>query len=225
MSPSLFAILLSLAPADDPRQVATDVAALLDAGNVEEARARIDAAYAANPDPRFGFMRAALEEHVGRCEEAIPMYRAFLETADDPLDKREAEDGLARCGAPITEEEPVEPPPPVVEPPAAEPSPLPAAPPPKPWVRDGLGWGLSAGGVALAAGGGVLVALADASARAANDADLQSDYARERDRVRPRRIAGAALISAGAALFVGGVARFIVVKRRNSGSSATLSAK
>ncbi len=212
---------LALAPSTapssdaDPRSVAKDVAAKLEAGDEAGARSRIEDAYAANPDPRFIYMKAALEERVGHCAEAIPLYQAFLTEAEDPADRVEAEAGLQRCGAPV-EPEPTPPPEPAAPPPVVERIPPEPTPQQPRWTRDALGWSLTGLGLASSVAGGVLLALADRSARAANTATQQSLYDAERARVGPLRLGGAVALSAGGALIVGGIVRFIVVHRRGS---------
>lgn len=215
----LLATVLAIEPATDPRAVAQDVAALLDQGDADGARARIASATAANPDPRFVYMRAALEEHVGRCDRAIPLYRAFLEDAEDALDREEAEGGLARCGAPKPGPEPT--PTPTTRPTPPPLADLPSPPARAPWQRDALGWTLVGLGTAGSVTGGVLLGLADVAARRANDSTQQSAYQDSRSQVRPRRVAGAIVLSAGSALLVGGIVRFVVVHRRGGARTAS----
>ncbi len=215
--------MLAIEPATDPRSVARDVATLLDQGDADGARARIESATAANPDPRFVYMRAALEEHVGRCDRAIPLYQRFLEAAADPLDRAEAEGGLERCGAPtpVPDPTPAPPPEPAVRPSAPQPADLPSPDASTPWQRDALGWTLVGIGAAGGVAGGVVLGLADAAARSANDSAQQSAYENSRRQVRPRRVGGAVALSAGTALLVGGIVRFVVVKRRGSTRTAS----
>lgn len=209
---------LALEPATDPRSVAQDVAALLDQGDTQGARARIESATAANPDPRFVYMRAALEEHIGRCDRAVPLYRSFLDKAEDPLDREEAEGGLERCGAevPAQEPSPAPPPEPTVHPPESQSVDRSSRPTKQSWQRDALGWTLVGVGAAGGLGGGALLILADAAARTANDSAQQSAYQDSQRQVRPRRVAGAVVLTAGSALLVGGIIRFVVVKRRKT---------
>lgn len=213
----LLATVLALEPATDPRSVARDVAGLLDQGDADGARDRIESAVATNPDPRFVYMRAALEEHLGRCDRAVRLYRTFLDEAEDPLDRREAEDGLERCGAPVPGQEPSPVPPPetvVAPPPSDDPVDRPITPPKTPWQRDALGWTLVGVGATAGVAGAVLLTLADASAQNANDSGQQSAYEDARSQVRPRRVGGAIALTAGSALLVGGIVRFVIVHRR-----------
>lgn len=223
LHPLLVSLLLVIEPAIEPRSVAHDVAGLLDQGDVDGARARIESAYAANPDPRFVYMHAALEEHVGRCDRAVTLYVAFLEDTDDPLDREEAEAGLERCGAPVPSPQPQQPTPPpaaIETPPATDTTASEVIPLRKPWHQNPLGWTLIGVGAAAGAAGGALLVLADGSARAANDSGQQSSYEQARLRVRPWRTGGALALTAGSALMVAGIVRFIVVNGRKRNRTA-----
>lgn len=222
---SLLATALLIAPAPDPRQVADEVASLLEAGKVNEALAAIEAANAAAPDPRYLFMRAALEEQLGRCSVAVPLYREFYAESDDALDRAEAQSGLERCGAdpepePVSEpeSEPVsEPPAPRVEPPEqATPT-----PPPR-WQRDPWGWSLLGSGAAVAVAGGVVFSLGNAAADDTRAATLQSDHHTASARAQRLQPVGIALIAAGSALWVGGVLRMMVGQGRRPGRNGQM---
>ncbi|MCR9162532.1 MAG: hypothetical protein ACE37F_19155 [Nannocystaceae bacterium] len=208
----------------DPRSVAREVAALLEEGKINEAFAAIEAANAAAPDARYLFMRAALEEQLGRCSVAVPLYREFHAISDDENDRAEAQAGLERCGAdpqPPSEPDttkPDEPPPPVVEPRPVE------APEPEPrrWQRDRLGWALLGSGTAVTIGGGVVFGLGASAARDTRAATLQSAHADSTQRATRMQPAGIALVAVGAAIWVGGAVRMAVVSRRNPPRSAHL---
>jgi len=197
----------------DPRQVAKEVSALLEQGKVNEALATIEAASAADPDPRYLFMRAALEEQLGRCSVAVPLYREFRARADDPMDQAEAVAGLERCGAepdPPPEPEPAEPPPPV---PSTPPPPKPR--PVEPWQRDATGWVLLGSGAAVTVAGGVVLALGNAAARDTRSVSLQSEHRADSVRAKQLQPTGIALIAVGSAIWIGGAIRMAVVDRRN----------
>lgn len=204
-----------------PREVARAVAALLEAGKINEAFAYIDAANEADPDPRYLFMRASLEEQLGRCSVAIPLYREFYAQAEAPMDRDEAQAGLARCDAeplPEPDPRPASGPPPALK---AAPSPQPAPPTPPPpasWQRDPWGWTLLGTGFAVTATGGTLLALGRSAARETGQVALQTqhaDAARRAGRLQP---AGIGLVATGSALWVVGVVRMVVVDRRDRAS-------
>lgn len=205
--------------ASSPREVAREVSELLEAGKVNEAFARIDAANEVDPDPRYLFMRASLEEQLGRCSVAVPLYREFYLQAEVPMDREEARAGLTRCDA----DPPAEPgptPAPVPKPKIATvPSPEPVPrPPSKTWQRDPWGWALLGSGAAVTAAGGTLLALGRSAARETRTVELQTGHADARRRSARLQPAGIALIATGSALWVAGVVRMAVADRRHRAS-------
>ena len=212
----------------DPRQVAKEVSALLEQGNVNEALATIEAASAADPDPRYLFMRAALEEQLGRCSVAVPLYREFRARTDDPMDEAEAVAGLERCGAepelatkpqatePTETTEPAQPPRPT--PPSTPATPLPAPSPP--WQRDATGWTLLGSGAAVTVVGGVMLGLGNAAARATRSVSSQSEHRALSVRAKQLQPTGIAMIAVGSALWLGGAIRMALVDRGHRAQSA-----
>lgn len=202
----------------DARAVAERVAALVEDGRVGEALAVIEEAASTSADPRFLYMRAALEEQLGRCGVASALYREFWTKASEAEDRLVAEAGLRRCG----ETPPLETPPA----PAPEPAPPSALQPPNPapppsvderrrWTHDPVGLSLVAGAGAGALASGALALAALAEARDSQRADVQSEYRARR--ASTQRLEDAAVVTAGisAALLVAGTVRLIVVSRRS----------
>jgi outer membrane biosynthesis protein TonB len=137
------------------------------AGRFDEAAQLLEAAYAEEPKPETLFALAQSERLSGKCDKAIPHYKALIAMTTDIAAAKAVQNNLSLCPEP----EPVTPPTPVVEEPKPEPPP-PPAPPPKTIVRevprrDPLAVALVGGG---ALGTGISIGLLLRSSSARDDA-------------------------------------------------------
>lgn len=198
------------------RAVAQDVADLVARGELDAALSRIEEANAANPDVRYLYMRASLEEQSGRCSVAVPLYQEFLAASEDPDDRAGALAGLERCGA----EAPPESAP--TQQPEAGPTPAPntSASGPnervRPWTRDPVGLTLGGvGWVAIATGAGFWIR-AGQDANEAERATRSSDYNRKVAHARTRERVGITLVAVGGVLLTAGIIRLSILAARGS---------
>ncbi len=205
------------------RAVAERVASLVEEGRVDEALVVIEEAASTSSDPRFLYMRAALEEQLGRCGVASALYREFWVKTSELEDRRVAEAGLRRCG----ETPPVESAPPAKPEPPSPREPMDPPQPPAPvdggvrWTRDPLGLSLVGlgGAGALASGSMGLVSLVQA--RNSERADALSEYRARRAAVQRLQVAAGVCAGVSAALLIAGSIRLIVVSRRRGRAQPT----
>jgi hypothetical protein len=172
------------------------------------------AAYARTGDPTYLYTQAQAERRGGRCDVAIELFEKFLETGPPDVAAATARGYAAECReqigdveAPTPEPEPVATPEPV-DTPAVEPA------PPRPWWKDPWGGAFVGLGTASLATGAVLVGLAHRGADRAADAGDDRAYGDRLARAETFQIAGATVMSVGAAMLVGGAVRWIVLARR-----------
>lgn len=144
----------------------------------------------------------------GHCDEAVVVYRRYVELDVSALERRDARANIRECGG---EPEPAPLPPPVV---AAVDVPPPPVAVPAPVARDGWGHGLTWSGLAIAAAGGGLLGAAHARAQRADTAGNEVDYARAIDPAPAMSRAGIATLGVGAALLTAGIVRFAVLTAR-----------
>jgi tetratricopeptide (TPR) repeat protein len=178
------------------------------AGRYEEAAQLLEAAYAEDPKPETLFALAQSERLSGKCDKAIPHYKALIAMTTDIAAAKAVQSNLSLCPEP----EPVAPPPPApVEEPKPEPPPPPPPPPPKTIVRevprrDPLALALVGGG---AFGMGISIGLLLRSSSARDDAshartldDATALYDRaDRDRVIGFVVGGVSLAAVGYGVF------------------------
>lgn len=207
---------LTMAPARDPQAVAGE-AAFADE-RWDDASTAFDAAYRNTGDPAFLYARAQAERRAGRCKLAIVLFEQFVAAGVGPEGSAAAKQYIEECRALL----PAEPPPPVVDP-IVDPVPPPPVPPPRPWHRDPLAATLVGTGGAAAIAGAVLVALAYRGARDADDASDDERFASGYRSASRLELGGAVALSVGAALVVGGVVRWAVLRSRTRDRSATAS--
>ena len=107
-------------------------------GRYDDAARILERVYAVEPDPALLFAWAQAERYAGRCDVAVPLYRAYLLEEEPPADVRAlAREAIEACGEdPDHAEEPEpEPEPEVVPEPEPEPDPHPEPPPRRPGLR------------------------------------------------------------------------------------------
>ena len=229
-------------PSAEDRQVAAAKAQRAEelylAHSYEAAAALIRQAAELDPNPDYLYMWAQAEREAGNCAQALPLYAAYLERAEDLTSAR-----IDKTNAYITECEeapphgtgvvfPVPPDPAkavetstVTEPPAERVGDEPEAPsgstheaPPgddTPRRRaDPLGVSLLTVGSALVAGGATLGFIAIYDRATATTAAVEDDYVRQKEREPVLRWTGLGLLGVGVGLVAGGIARTVVARRR-----------
>jgi len=209
MVPSLVLLVaLAFAPASTREQSAERAKEraldLWEEGRYDEAREEIARAYELAPMRRYLYARARIEQADGHCDVANEYYRKYL--AEDPpeLAAKATQRAIAACERELAAKR--APPPP--------PAPSMSDAPPPPWWRDPVALGLvgsGAGVLAIGLGFFGRALVLDREARATEEHDEFDRRVREAKVFSPIGIAG---ISLGAALVVGGVVRWAVVRRR-----------
>jgi tetratricopeptide (TPR) repeat protein len=200
----------SLAHADEPK-VLPQAEQHLEAGKRAYAAAdyatasrEFEAAYAIDPNPSLLYAWAQSLRLGGRCADAVPIYRLFLDT--EPTDQVRGEvDTLIRLCEPVGPSPDPRPDPPPDRRPPAPPEPRPEA---RRWYRDVLGGTLTIGGVALAGTGAAFLVASKRSEDAANRAELRGDFLELLDEATVRRRVGFVGLGLGAALVAGGIIRY-----------------
>ncbi len=204
-----------------------------------DAASLLERAYLIEPVPALLYPWAQAERSQGNCDVAVDLYQQFLNSGVEGSTAEAAQKNIARCeeemaaAAPIVEEPPVEDEgtDDLDEIVGTEPEPQPEPEPAKPvddeprktkaWYKDPAGGVLVGLGVAGVATGVALVVVASGAAEGAPDAGTHDDYLGERDRATSLRNGGAAALSIGSALLLGGVIRYVVVAKKNKKTSAT----
>lgn len=205
-----------LAPADDAwrdNEHFVRGSQAYDAEQWDEAAAEFELASDEQPHAVFLWAWAQSLRFGGHCEEAVVVYRRYVELDVSALERRDARANIRECGG---EPEPA-PPPPVVTTADLPPPPVVA---PARAGRDGWGHGLTWSGVAIAAVGGGLLGAAHGRANQADAAGNEADYGRAIDAAPALSRAGLATIGVGAALLTAGIVRFAVVAARARRSNA-----
>jgi hypothetical protein len=176
------------------------------------------AAYERTGDPTYLYTQAQAERRGGRCDLAIGLYERFLATRPADVAAATARGYVAQCREEIGEAK--------VTGSAPEPTPVrdPIAAPVggtvenaearRAWWRDPWGGALVSIGSASLVTGAVLVGLAHREAGRASGAADDRGYGDHIERAQTRQIAGATVMSVGAALAVGGAVRWAVLARR-----------
>jgi tetratricopeptide (TPR) repeat protein len=223
----------SAQPALDPEaQKHLDAAlALFDKGQYDQASVEFEAAYKIGKAPRLLFALAQSKRLGGHCDEAMPLYKKYLETLPSETQTQAAQTGMKMC----TDEaaardmerdkaapEPTEPAPtptptpPAVGPPAREVAPelLSSTPPPaehEPWYRrHPIGTALAAGGVVTAGVGVGFIISSNAAKRRAEDEEIRDDFLDAIDRASSRRRIGVGAVIAGSLLITAGVLEIVL---------------
>jgi tetratricopeptide (TPR) repeat protein len=182
--------------------------ALYAAEDFAGASREFDAAYQLDPAPALLYAWAQAKRYGGRCDEAIALYRRYLEAKLNESQIAAARDGIATCTAELR----ASPPPPSTPTTVLAPDPAVDRPPRRPWYRNRLGAVLATAGVATAGiGVGFLVA-AERSEDRAHRATFRDDFGRLLDEATTRRRIGGVALGVGAALAAGGVISFVVAR-------------
>jgi hypothetical protein len=182
--------------------------ALYQAKDYAGAIAALEQGFALEPRREFLFANAQARRLAGDCRGAVPLYQRFLEMSPPPVQATATQIALGRCAQQMAVE-PVAPPI-VVSPP---PPPPPPPSPPAPWWHDRLGGALAATGVVgLGLGTGFLVAAL--SARGSGNEPEYATFESKQSLAEQRMTVAVVSLAAGGALVAGGVARYLVVRRR-----------
>lgn len=159
----------------------------------------------------------AARENKARCEEQLAAAAGAIDTTDDDLTIEDDDDLVVEDDVTDTTE-----PTPPVEPTPAEPASTPndTQPKAKAWYLDPVGGVLSGVGIAGVATGVALLVVSKSTADGVADQDSQTGYQGEIDRATGLRNGGAAALSIGGALLVGGVVRYLLVAKKRKSEAA-----
>ena len=187
--------------------------ALFQAKDYAGATRELEAGYALEPRREFLFAEAQARRLAGDCRAAVPLYQRFLASGPPAVQVNATHIALGRCAQQLAaREEPraAAPPAPATSLPTA---PHPPAPPPPPWTHDRLGAALLGAGVAgLGVGAGFLAA----SYAARTATDTLPEYQHQRALAESRLTVSVVSLIGGGALAAASVARYAVVRRRQS---------
>lgn len=207
-SPLVVLVALALAP-DVAREQSAEAAKeraldLWEEGRYDEARDEIIHAYELAPQRRYLYARARIEQADGHCDVANEYYRKYLAEDPPPAAVKATQRAIADCErvlAGSTSSTPTN-------------RDAPTAEPVRPWWRDPVAIGLVGSGAGVLAIGLGFFGRALVDDRKARRTDEHEEFDR---RVREAKVfspIGIAGISLGAALVVGGVVRWMIVRRR-----------
>ena len=178
------------------------------AGNFEEARTQLEAAYAFDPKPELLFALGQVSVKLERCKDAIDYYERFLATKPSAKASSDTKQAIESCQAKLAAAAP--PPPP---PPAADPAP---SPPPSVekkrsrWYEDKIGGVLVVSGVAAGAAGLVFYLGARSDLDEAEAATDLMTYEDRVDSAHTKRTFSVVLFASGAVLVGAGIARYML---------------
>jgi hypothetical protein len=229
-----FATLLALAVPQGARAVPTDpeAKAHLERGNAAYGKGDYKLAveeyrkgYAKQDDPAFLYTWAQAERKRNDCAAAVKLYQRYLATNPPELSAEYARDGILKCAEILAgdaamppgaensppEDDPTE----TTEPEVTPPEPEPAKTDDRPkWPRDPAAAVLvSLGAVGIVAGVGVFVA---GRIEGGKSTDTYGAYDDQLDQVRKLYIGGGVALGLGVGLLVGGVARWMVLRNRET---------
>ncbi len=202
------------------------------AEDFDAAAAAVEAAYIIEPNPMLLYPWAQAERSRGNCAAAVELYQRFLDSDPPEAAATPARENMQRCQeqlaaeVPEPEEAEVEPEPEDAAEVEPEPAPTPvredAPPKAKAWYADPVGGVLvGVGVVGVGVGAGLMGAGASRAGKAA-DAGSHSEYLDMRDGATKLRNGGAAALSIGGALLVGGIVRYVLVaKKAKQGGKAS----
>jgi hypothetical protein len=175
-------------------------------------------AYMADPKPQTLFMLGQAQRLGGDWATAIGSYKAYARLPGvTPTQQAAAEALIHKCEAEIEAKKNA----PAAA--ATTPTPTPAAPPatvpppkekpsgPGPWYGDVLGGVLFFGGLAVAGTGTAFLVVGNSAMSRSSSASSYAAYQDQSSSAKPEQTLGVVGIGVGAALFVGGVLRYVLV--------------
>ncbi len=210
----------------------------LERGNAAYAKGDFDTAveeyrkgFAKQDDPAFLYTWAQAERQRGKCAAAVRLYQRYLATDPPEISADYARDGILRCAEQMAGDEPMPPggdeptdTPPVEDPIVDEPEPEPPPPEPKKrakWPRDPLAVTLVAIGSAGVVAGVALVAIAAKEHGELDAAENYGKYDEGLATVRKFSIGGGVALGVGVGLLAGGIARWMILRKRERAGGDT----
>ncbi len=179
------------------------------AGDYAAAIDALELAYELDPQRDLLYALAQATRLNGDCPGALKLYRQFLDAQPPGHEAEQAQLNIERCAELLAARQAErESRPPVVVQPAIPPTP-PAPAPRPPWYRDTLGGALAISGLAVVAGGVGFYAWALSERSAAGDARTYAESVYRLDRAQSRRQFAMIGLTAGSALIMGGVLRYV----------------
>lgn len=180
------------------------------AGNFEEARAQLEAAYAFDPKPELLFALGQVNVKLDRCKDAIDYYERFLATNPSAQATSDTKQAIATCQTKLAAAAP--PPAPVPGPVASDSPYLPPSAENKrsPWYEDKIGDVLVVSGIAAGAAGLAFYLSARSDLDEAESAVDLKTYEDRVDSAHAKRTFSVVLVGSGAILIGAGIARYVL---------------
>ena len=213
MNRTLITIAIACVPAgalaDDKAQVHIQKAMEAHkAGNFEEARVQLEAAYVFDPKPELLFALGQVNVKLDRCKDAIDYYERFLATNPNAQATSDTKQAIATCQAKLAAAAPPPPPPPVISTEGTVSSS--ASGKRSPWYEDKIGDVLVLSGIAVGAAGLVFYLGARSDLDEAESAPDLMTYEDRVDSAQTKRTFSVVLAGTGAVLVGAGIARFML---------------
>ncbi len=206
----------------------------LDRGNAAYSKGDFDVAiseyrkgFEAQDDPAFLYSWAQAERKRGKCAAAVRLYQRYLATNPPELSADYARDGILKCADELAGDDPTPPggdsetgaDPPAD--PVTEPEPVPEPAPPKDdrakWPRDPLAIALVSVGAAATVAG--VAVLAVASVEDGKSAPNYGAFDDKLTKVRNLVIGGGVVLGVGVGVLAGGIARWMILRGRETKSN------
>lgn len=190
------------------------------AADYETSIREFELAYGIDEDPMLLYAWAQAQRQGRHCDEAIGLYRRYLDSKPTDAQIAAANTGIALCEqTPAVRPDKLPPPP--ADPAPHQPSDSSS------WYQDRLGGGLVIGGVASAAIGVTFLVLSSRSADAASAAGPRAEFLDRLDEATLRRRIGIVGLGVGAGLVIAGIVRYATrdVVVATSGTSVLVSGR
>ena len=178
------------------------------AGNFEEARTHLEAAYAFDPKPELLFALGQVNVKLDRCKDAIDYYERFLATNPSAQASSDTRQAIETCRAKLAASSPPPPPPPILSTEGTVSSSSGGTR--SPWYEDKIGDVLVLSGIAVGAAGLVFYLGARSDLDEAETAPDLRTYEDRVDSAHTKRTFSVVLVASGAVLVGAGIARFML---------------
>lgn len=190
--------------------------------------------YAKQDDPAFLYTWAQAERKRGRCAAAVKLYKRYMATNPPELSAEAARDGIVSCAEALAADDPLPPVDDTTAPadpetqpptePAVDETPADTTPEKAPRERKPRAWNRDPGSITLMVVGGLAIAggvgLLAGSWSWVNNAPNYGAYDERIGKLRGLQIGGGVLLGVGVGAFAGGLARMLVLRKRERSNTA-----